>query len=121
MHHPHKHTAGHIVLLTFWTICPKIASPEGVGTNKKETRGTKMDEKILPIRITTYEAFKACMDCDVKAVYIYKEVFWGRPEEIFQILEEHGYELPGLPTRYGAVFVKGLPTEQCMLQSFDFY
>lgn len=74
-----------------------------------------MDEKILPIIATTYEAFCNCMEQNVKAVYICGEVFAGRAYEVYQSLEEHGYEIPGLPIGQGALFVKEIDIEQCVI------
>lgn len=74
-----------------------------------------MNEKILPVSISTYAAFCACMKQDVKAIYIYVEVFEGRTHEMYQSLEEHGYEIPGLPIGQGALFVKGIDIEQCVI------
>lgn len=81
----------------------------------KHIRGKKMGEKILPITISTYEAFCACMKQNVKAIYICVAVFEGHTHEIYQALEEHGYEIPGLPIRRGALFVKGINIEQCAI------
>lgn len=67
-----------------------------------------MDEKVLPIMITTYEAFCACMEENVKAVYISVEVFAEHVGRVYQVLEERGYEIPGLPIGRGALFVKEL-------------
>lgn len=74
-----------------------------------------MDEKVLPVMITTYEAFCACMEKTVKAVYICVEVFAEHADKIYHSLEEHGYEIPGLPTQHGVLFVKGIAIEQCVL------
>lgn len=74
-----------------------------------------MDEKILPITVSTYGAFCASMKQDVKAIYICAEVFAGHTHVIYQALEEHGYEIPGLPIRRGALFVKGIDIEQCAI------
>lgn len=73
-----------------------------------------MDKKILPVSISTYAAFCACMKQDVKAIYICVEVFEGRTHKIYQSLEEHGYEIPGLPIGRGALFVKGIDFAQCI-------
>ena len=67
-----------------------------------------MNEKVLPIIVTTYEAFCACMGENLMAIYIYMEVLMEHTGEIYQSLEEHGYEIPGLPTRRGVLFVKGI-------------
>lgn len=75
-----------------------------------------MDEKILPISISTYEAFCACMKQDVKAIYICVEVFEEHATEIYRSLEEYGYEIPGLPIGRGALFLKGIDIEQCVIR-----
>ena len=72
-----------------------------------------MDERILPVIVTTDAAFNACMEQDISAIYLYREVFKGRTNKIYQTLEEHGYEIPGLPLQRGVLFVKGVDIEQC--------
>mgnify|MGYP003396935547 FL=1 len=74
-----------------------------------------MDEKVLPLLVSTYEAFCNCMEFNVKAIYIYKEVYMKHAEEICQFLEERGYEFPGFPTRQGVLFVKGIDIETVIL------
>lgn len=74
-----------------------------------------MGEKVLPIIITTYKTFCACMETDVKAVYICVEVFAEHADKIYRSLEKHGYEIPGLPIGRGALFVRGIKFEQCVL------
>ncbi len=79
-----------------------------------------MDEKVLPVMVTTYEAFCVCMEGNAKAIYLYMELYRKHAKEIYQALEERGYKLPGLPTQRGVLFVKGIDVEQCVFPSPSF-
>ena len=76
-----------------------------------------MDEKVLPLMITTYATFCACMEKDVKAIYICVTLFETHATKIYRALEERGYELPGLPLQEGVLFVRGIAIEQCVLSN----
>lgn len=73
-----------------------------------------MKEKVLPAMITTYEAFCACVEVEMKAIYIYSEVHSAYVDEIYQALQKRGYEIPGLPLRKGVLFVKGIDYGDCV-------
>lgn len=60
-----------------------------------------MRRKVLPVMALNYEAFCACIEQNVKVVYVDMEVYKTSFAKIMQKLEENGYDSKGYPARRG--------------------
>lgn len=61
----------------------------------------------------TYEAFCACIEQNVKVIYIDMEVYRAYAEEILQKLEENAYDPEGYIARRGVFFARGIDLFCC--------
>lgn len=74
-----------------------------------------MDKKVLPVMVTTYEAFYNCLAKNVQVIYVCMELYMAYTEEIYQALAEHGYGIEGYPARRGVFYAKGEDISQCVI------
>ena len=72
-----------------------------------------MGRKVLPVMALNYEAFCACIEQNVKVVYVDMEVYKTSFAKIMQKLEENGYDSKGYPARRGVFFAQGIDLWEC--------
>ena len=65
-----------------------------------------MEYALLPVVVTTYEAFCLTVKSNVRAIFIDEEVYWEHTNEIRKALYKHGYSSVGQPTIFGLAFPK---------------
>ena len=65
-----------------------------------------MEREILPIGVSTYEAFCTCVETDVKVIYIWNDLYEIKRREVRKMLQKYGYALSGIPAKNGLLFAK---------------
>ena len=74
-----------------------------------------MDKKVLPVMVTTYEAFCNCLAKNVQVIYVCMELYAAHSKDIYQALIEYGYDVKGYPARRGVFYAKEMDIRKCAI------
>ncbi len=78
-----------------------------------------MDEIIIPIGVSTYEALCSCVAENARIIHIWNTLYVLHTEEIQQLLTQYGYILTDIPARRGVLCMKEPVVEKSMIWDPD--